>query len=125
MDITEYEQNAIDDAASAGLMIWRIGVDIHPECLMKSVRVYMVLGALEPLGTVLVANPKEEQLDNEEFDRTFHLIFAAEMDQQPILAALNTISEIDAHSHRTLAAKWPRPNRTRICCGLRSPGYRA
>ncbi len=43
---------------------------------MKSVRVWMVLGALEPLGTVLAAAPAEEKLEAEEFELSFRLLLA-------------------------------------------------
>jgi two-component system chemotaxis sensor kinase CheA len=108
MEITEYEQNAINDAAGVGLNVFRIGIEIHSECLMKSVRVYMVLGALEPLGTVLVANPREEQLDAEEFEQTFSLIFATESDREPVYAALNGISEIE----KVTVDPWSTPSST-------------
>ena len=42
---------------------------------MKSVRVWMVLGALEPLGPS-GADPSEEALEAEEFEQSFRLLFA-------------------------------------------------
>ena len=89
-------QASLRDAQAAGLTAYRIAVTLSADCLMKSVRVFMVLGALEPLGAVLASHPGEEALDAEEFESHFELLFATESPQAEIEAALATISEIDA-----------------------------
>lgn len=93
--IDDHEQSAIDHAVAAGMMVWRITVNIDPKCLMKSVRVFMVLAALEPLGTVLAADPREERLEADDFDLTFQLVFATESSSEAIETALAGISEIE------------------------------
>ena len=63
---------------------------------MKSVRVFMVLRALEPLGSVLVADPNEDELEEEHFDFFFQLIFATAKSAGEVEQALATISEIES-----------------------------
>ena len=69
-----------------------------PDCLMKSVRAWMVLAALEPLGTVLVAQPNEEALEAEAFDRDIYAaICPPKGSVRPKLkTALRAISELEA-----------------------------
>ena len=94
--ISEYEQVSLNDAQEAGLALFHIRVQLNADCLMKSVRVFMVLGALEPLSSVLVADPKEDILEAEEFDQVFQMLLASDRPQSEIEQALSTISEIDS-----------------------------
>ena len=94
--LTDYVQASLRDAQAAGLTAYRIAVTLSADCLMKSVRVFMVLGALEPLGAVLASHPGEEALDAEEFEAGFTLLLASASPLGEIEAALSTISEIDA-----------------------------
>ncbi len=93
---TEDEQAAMEAAQEAGLSVYQVAVTLSSECLMKSVRAWMVLSALEPLGTVLASDPGEDALESEEFGQTFRLLFAAEIPLAQIETALGTLSEIDA-----------------------------
>ena len=93
--VPDHVRESIMAALEAGLTPYQITVTLDPECLMKSVRAWMVLGALEPLGTVLAANPDEDVLEAEEFDRTFSLLFVGESDREAVKAALAGISEVE------------------------------
>jgi two-component system chemotaxis sensor kinase CheA len=103
--LTDYEQASIDDAQASGLTVYQIQIVLSADCLMKSVRVFMVLGALEPLGAVLIADPKEEKLEEEEFDQAFQLLFVGERPQSEIEKALDEISEIDS----VVVTPWEKP----------------
>ena len=94
--IAEHEQAGILAAVESGLTVYYIRVTLSEDCLMKSVRAWMVLGALEPLGSVLAANPSEEALEAEEFERSFQLLFAAETPAEQIETALGSISELES-----------------------------
>ena len=74
--LSEYVQVSLRDAQAAGLTAYRVAITLSADCLMKSVRVFMVLGALEPLGAVLTSHPGEEALDAEEFGTHFELLLA-------------------------------------------------
>ena len=95
-ELSEYVQESLRDAQATGLTPYRIAVTLNADCLMKSVRVFMVLGALEPLGAVLASAPGEEALDAEEFGSEFQILFAGSSPQAQIEAALATISQIDS-----------------------------
>ena len=100
--ISDYEQASLRDALAAGLAVFQIKITLHADCLMKSVRVFMALGALEPLGSVLAADPNEERLEAEEFDQAFRLLFASEHSQKEVEKALSAISEVES----VTVARW-------------------
>lgn len=92
--LAEHEQGAMNAAREAGLTVYRITVTLAPDCLMKSVRAWMVLSALEPLGTVLASDPSENALEEEQFESSFRLLLAAETPADQIETALSGISEL-------------------------------
>ena len=96
--LTEFEETSVSDARAAGLELLEVQVTLSEDCLMKSVRVYMVLAALEPLGAVLASRPGEDALDAEEFGQAFTLLLATERPAADAEAALTAISELDSVS---------------------------
>ena len=94
--VAEHEQASLNAARDAGLGLYQIFVTLSPDCLMKSVRAWMVLSALEPIGTVLAADPAEDALEEEQFESSFRLLMAAETPADQIEAALNGISELES-----------------------------
>ena len=92
--LLDHELEAVAAAHSSGLSVYHVGVNLNPDCLMKSVRVWMTFGALEPMGTVIAVDPSEEKLEAEEFDVSFKLVFASESSPEDITRALTTVSEI-------------------------------
>ena len=102
--LADHEQTGANAAVESGLSVYQISVTLAEDCLMKSVRAWMVLGALEPLGSVLAADPSEENLEAEEFERSFRLLFAAETPPDQIETALGGISElelVEVHAWKT------------------------
>ncbi len=92
---TDHEQAGVQAAQEAGLSVYQVAITLSSDCLMKSVRAWMVLSALEPLGTVLASDPGEDALETEEFGQTFRLLFAAEAQLVQIEAALGDLSELE------------------------------
>ena len=95
LTLSDFEATSAADAREAGLDLLRLEITLSADCLMKSVRVFMVLAALEPLGSVLASRPGEEALDDEDFDLAFTLLLATDRPASDIQAALNTISELE------------------------------
>lgn len=108
--LAEHEQAGVDAAREAGLSVYQISVTLSPDCLMKSVRAWMVLAALEPLGAVLAAHPNEDALEAEQFDLSFRLLLAAETPAAQIEAALRAISELEAVTVQPWAPSGEKPD---------------
>ena len=93
--LDDHERSTAEAALEAGVSVFQISLTLSPECIMKSVRVWMALGALEPLGTVLAADPSEEKLEAEEFEQSFRLLLATESPRDTVEQVLSTISEVE------------------------------
>ncbi len=94
---------AIQQAAGSTLRLYAAHMEIAADCVMKSVRATMLLQSLASAGTVVALNPDEDALDKEEFELSFDLAIISEYDNDKILAALNSISEVSC----SLFEEWP------------------
>ncbi|MCX7971243.1 MAG: chemotaxis protein CheA, partial [Negativicutes bacterium] len=78
------------------LPVWEIKVGLKPGTVLKSVRVYMVLNALEDRGEVVGCQPSQEDLEKENFDLNFSVFLETSADIQAIKGMLEGISEVDS-----------------------------
>lgn len=91
--LTEREKSMMEEREKKGLNIWKIVINLLPDCLMKGVRAFMVFRNLESLGEVIKAVPTVQDIEDEKFDHEFILFFATKWDQTKLEEALN-ISEV-------------------------------
>jgi two-component system chemotaxis sensor kinase CheA len=94
--LASHELTAVEAAKKAGLSVFQISIKLVADCLMKSVRVWMVLGALEPVGTLLASEPNEDKLEAEEFDVQFRLLFATGQPEELVLKTIKSVSEVES-----------------------------
>ena len=81
-------------SATPGMRIMRLTVELDRECLLKSVRVFMVFKKLAQLGDVLGSMPPVEALEDEKFESTFQVAAATPETGQRVEKALLAIAEI-------------------------------
>ena len=72
----------------------RLGVTLDKDCVLKSVRVFMIFKKLSQMGRVITSQPSVEDLEDEKFDRAFEVFFATEDDLEGVCRALLTIAEV-------------------------------
>ncbi len=78
----------------AGMRIMRLTVELDKECLLKSVRVFMVFKKLAQLGEVLASLPPVEALEDEKFADSFQVGVATGETPEKVEKALLAIAEI-------------------------------
>ena len=78
----------------AGERTLRLRVTLDKDCVLKSVRVFMIFKKLSQMGRVITSRPSVEDLEDEKFDRSFEVIFAAEESLEAVRRALLTIAEV-------------------------------
>ena len=77
-----------------GMSIFRLTVTLDAECLLKSVRVFMVFKKLAQLGEVISSLPSVESLEDEKFEDSFQVGFATYEAAEKVENALMAIAEI-------------------------------
>lgn len=99
------EEEVLENVGDGNMFSVRIFLDKN--CLMKSVRVFMVFRKFreEGLGEVISAEPAEEHLMQEEFEDNFHLIVKSDKSSEVIKNELESILEIDKVSVKSVSSE--------------------
>ena len=96
IQLSETEIKLISEAQKSGMHGFYLKVSLAESCLLKSARSYMVMNALEEIGEVIRTVPPAEDLEQEQFDRSFEVILISAADESSIKDAVLGISEIDS-----------------------------
>lgn len=90
----DYEITVLKEANSKGFNIFYVKVDIDPDCLMKSVRAFMVFRAIEEEGEVIKSIPAAQELDEGRFENDFELFVVTHLNKERLTNIINSISEV-------------------------------
>jgi two-component system chemotaxis sensor kinase CheA len=86
------------EAASAelesGKTVYSISVFIEATCQLPSIRCYQALQEIDALGMVIATSPERSQIESGAGEFVFHALIAAPVDEEQILTAMNTISDV-------------------------------
>ncbi len=74
--------------------IYSIEVTLDAECVMKYVRIFMVMNSLNGLGEVFASNPEQEKLESEEFETTVCFLASLDSTVEEATSTLQGIGEI-------------------------------
>jgi len=84
------------NAASQEQTAWVAKVVLTQDCVMKYVRVFMVINALQGGGEFLASTPNREDLEEEKFDFEFSLVFTHTGSEEEITKTIRSVGEIEA-----------------------------
>ena len=96
VQLSDTEKNLIKEAEKSGLHGIYLKVTLAETCLLKSARSYMVMNALDELGEVIRTIPAAEELEQENFERSFEVILITAAEETQIQDTVTAISEIDS-----------------------------
>lgn len=102
LEISEADQRKYSSVP--GMRLLRLNVELDRECLLKSVRVFMVFKKLAQLGDVLASSPPVEALEDERFENNFEVGVATAQTPEKIEKALLAIAEISKVTIDTILA---------------------
>lgn len=77
-----------------GERVMRLRITLDKDCVLKSVRVFMIFKKLSQIGSVVDSRPSVEDLEDEKFERSFEVFFSSEESLESVRAALLTIAEV-------------------------------
>lgn len=92
--LDEFEQAILNESSERGFFNYDIKVHLAEDCLLKGARVFMVFEVLEQLGEVIKSDPSVSDLEEENFDQCFSIIFVSKSGQDEIVQKINKVSEI-------------------------------
>ncbi|UNC91776.1 chemotaxis protein CheA [Candidatus Contubernalis alkaliaceticus] len=93
--LDEFEKEIVKEVRGKEDKIYYIAVSLTEDCLLKSVRAYMVIKVLENNGVVLKVKPPVTDLEDDNFDKDFFVLCQSSTDAAVIKAELLNILEIE------------------------------
>lgn len=93
--LDEFELAILNESSERGFSNYEISIELREDCLLKGVRVFMVFEVLEQLGEVIKTEPSVNDLEEENFDRTFTVLLVSKNSQDEIKKKIDKVSEIE------------------------------
>ena len=72
----------------------RLRITLDKDCVLKSVRVFMIFKKLSQMGNIVRSFPSIEDLEDEKFDRQFEVVLETREEEEALRKALMTIAEV-------------------------------
>ena len=96
-DITlnETEQQLVNSAIAQGMQVFQLKIGIREGTLLKSVRAYMAMKALDDLGDVIKTDPLVEDLEKDNFGQEFSVVLVTENAAEKVRETILSIAEIE------------------------------
>lgn len=74
---------------------YRIRVSIEESCVLKGVRAYMTLKRLSHMGTIIDTTPSAREIEDEQFDRWFEVLFQTTSAPEAVRNAVLAVTEVE------------------------------
>ncbi len=96
MRLSEDELRKLAREMVGGAKPYPLGITLDKDCVLKSVRVFMIFKKLSQLGKVFKSFPSVEDLEDEKFEYFFEVVFISAEEEATIKKALVTIAEVES-----------------------------
>ena len=91
---TPEETTELEPTITGGYNLYHVEVQLAPDCVLKGVRVFMVLRDVQQFGTLIKSSPSTKDLEDENFDDTFLLGVLSQNDGEELVKTLNKIMDV-------------------------------
>ncbi|MFD1952655.1 chemotaxis protein CheW [Paenibacillus thailandensis] len=96
MLLDEFQASVLKQSIESGLAVFHITVALREDCMLKSVRAYMVFDLIEQNGEIVKSDPSVQDLEQGSFDQTFTVITISNLPADDLQAKIGDISEIES-----------------------------
>ncbi len=93
--LEEEDLRLLSRESVGGLAPYLLGITLDQDCVLKSVRVFMVFKKLSQVGKIVKSAPPVEDLEDEKFEHSFQIVFLSREDETAIRKSLATIAEVE------------------------------
>lgn len=94
-ELEESDKIAIEAAENSGYNLYKIGVRVEEDSMMKAARAFLVISKLEQLGDFVQMKPSAEELEQGNLNDSFTLFFLSKETKEVILEHVDGSSEIE------------------------------
>ncbi|AFS70816.1 MULTISPECIES: chemotaxis protein CheA [Exiguobacterium] len=89
-----YSESVVRQSMASGYQAYVITVELSADVILKAARVYMVFDRLQNLGDVILSNPTSDELEQEQFETSFDVLFVTMKSEQEIQEGIKAVSEV-------------------------------
>lgn len=100
--ISDVDLDVMKEAKKSGLLSMQVKVFLAQTCVLKTVRSYMIMSALDEIGEVVKSIPSADELEQEKMDFEIDLILLTGEDEKKVESTLMNISEIEKVEIKTI-----------------------
>ncbi|MDR4889926.1 chemotaxis protein CheA [Fredinandcohnia sp. QZ13] len=93
--LDQYQLSVVSQSKEQGYNVYEIKVQLTESCLLKAARIFMVFDILGQMGEVIKSNPSVEELEDEQFEQTFSVVFLSKESKDDIQNSILKVSEIE------------------------------
>lgn len=94
IEIDEFQLTILEESQEQGFTSFEIVVELSEESLLKAARAYMVFDLLEKSGEIIHSVPSVHDLEEENFDFVFKVLYISKESSDEIKAKILKVSEI-------------------------------
>ncbi|WP_240841030.1 chemotaxis protein CheA [Acidaminobacter sp. JC074] len=95
VDVFQTSVAALRKSVEDGYAIMKIRVTLAESCMLKAARAFIIFNALENMGEVLLSHPNAEDIEDENFDQAFEVLYITKSSEVEVRNMFDSISEID------------------------------
>ena len=96
INLNEDEMDTVKSSIEGGQKVYGVKVTVSKECLLKAARAFLVFRAVEEFGQIIVYHPSSQDIEDEKFELDFGFYIATNEDEDKIVAAVKSVSEIES-----------------------------
>jgi len=89
-----YSESVVRQSMASGYQAYVITVELSADVILKAARVYMVFDRLQNLGDVILSNPTSDELEQEQFETRFDVLFVTMKTAEDIQQEIKAVSEV-------------------------------
>ncbi len=104
-ELSEEEKASMQYAEQDGYRILAVNVTLDDSCVLKSARSTLVIITISKMGEIIRCEPSENELEDENFELDFTLVFATKETDENIMDKVSKISEVKSVKLISLSKK--------------------
>lgn len=107
MSLNDTEKEMASTAIAQGMKVFELTIRLRQGTLLKSVRAYMAMKALDEMGDVIKTDPLVEDLERDNFGQEFSVLLVTDNASEKIHDTIISIAEIETVSVNPCTAMGP------------------
>lgn len=84
-----------DAAIQSDMNVFEIEITLNKQCVLKAARAFVMFSELGRMGDIVYSLPSVQEIEDEQFDQTFSLVFITEYDQDSVEKTVMSVAEVE------------------------------